>query len=54
MKLYNFFDLVMIDADDYEVRKTELFPEILRDEAVGRLNELGQVMLYKALFSSHV
>ncbi|KAL1834465.1 hypothetical protein ACET3Z_004116 [Daucus carota] len=32
-----------LGADDSEVRKTELFPEILRDEAVGRLNELGQV-----------
>lgn len=37
-------------TQDLESRKDDLYPEILRDEAVARLNELGKVFLFVIMF----
>lgn len=39
-------------AEDSKNRRADLFVQILKDEAVGRLNELGKVPDHDSIFSS--
>ena len=42
--MLEFYDIIRCVTEDTEGKNSDLFPEVLREEAVARLYELGKVL----------